>query len=194
MVLVGVGMKNEAPAINLIKNKKQNSLDKLLDWALTFGRVVIILTEAIALSAFLYRFSLDRDLIDLKEKINQKAKILELSEANENRYRNLQERLALIAKLDNTSTESNKVLTDIVALAPADIIFNNLSYSSENMRIDTNIQSVPSFSYFINALRNYPQVNFVSIDKIENKTSNATISVGISITFKKDQKVAAKTK
>ena len=66
------------PSINLFKDKNKNFFDLFIKWALSIGRVVVIATEAIALSAFLYRFSLDQQLIDLNDKIVQKQALVKL--------------------------------------------------------------------------------------------------------------------
>ncbi|MDE2025485.1 MAG: hypothetical protein KGJ07_03255, partial [Patescibacteria group bacterium] len=76
--------------INLVRGRRPRVLDQFVGWALTIGRVVVILTELIALGAFLYRFGLDRQLVDLHDKIAQEQSIVDLLKQNENSYRNLQ--------------------------------------------------------------------------------------------------------
>ena len=87
-------MQKKPISINLLK--QQTSLvDRFIDWALTIGRLLVILTEIVALSAFIYRFSLDRQLIDLHSKITQEQAIANYLNNNEKKYRNLQDRLAI---------------------------------------------------------------------------------------------------
>lgn len=178
-------MANNAPAINLLKTGRVQFFDKFIKWALTFGRVVVIVTEITALSAFLYRFSLDRQLIDLHDQIELKDTYVRALKANEEKYRNLQERLALSTILGQNATETVKVFKDIIAFAPLDFIINNLRISEDSIRIDANVQSVSSLTNFIKNLKRYPSVESVSLDTIENKTSRATIVVSITANFKK---------
>jgi len=89
-------MSSKPALINLVKGKHKSFFDRFLAWALSAGRVIIIVTEIIALSAFLYRFSLDREIIDLRDNTKQEQKILELFKEQEKTFRNLQERLSCL--------------------------------------------------------------------------------------------------
>ena len=65
--------------INLLgqEDLKHTPQGRILNWALTYGRDIMIGTEIVVLLAFISRFSLDRKLTDLKEEISQKIKDLE---------------------------------------------------------------------------------------------------------------------
>lgn len=168
------------PSINLIKGKEQSVTDKIIQWALTIGRVLVIVTETIALAAFLYRFSLDRELIDLHDQIAQKAKFVSFSKQNEDKFRNLQERLTTASELDGTSKQTANTFSEIVNLAAKDLIFNNITLSQDFIRADITARSIGPVTTFVEELKKYPNVNFVSIDKIDNKTSSSRIIVSIT--------------
>lgn len=178
-------MLNKLPSINLVKKERKPFLDTFLNWALTIGRVVVMLTELIALSTFLYRFSLDRQIIDLHDKIKQKQTIVNLLKENEYKYRNLQNRLALASELEETGIKPSTIFMDIYKLAPLGVDINTLTVSKNGLKIDTNAQSLPSLTAFINNLNSYPQTLTVNLDKIENRISNATLGVSISVSLKK---------
>ncbi len=177
-------MPNQTSSINLLKKQEVNFFEKFISWALTIGRIIVIITEIVALSAFIYRFSLDRKLIDLHSKIKQEQTIVGLSKANEEKYRNLQDRLALAAKYDENGKQTVQIFKDVLKLAPQDFIFDTVIVSEKNIRIEAHVQSVLSLTTFVNQLRNYPKTETVSIDKIENKTSNATIVVVMTALIK----------
>src|SRR3989344_8107024 len=66
-------------SINLIiKEKTQENLSgQFLNWALTYGRYIIIVIQIVVLSVFFMRFKLDRDRTDLKESVSQKKGLVE---------------------------------------------------------------------------------------------------------------------
>lgn len=178
-------VKNKLPSVNLLKKEGESFFDKFIQWALTVGRILVMLTEIVALSAFLYRFSLDRKLIDLHDQIKLKDAYVKVLKSNEDKYRNLQERLAITTKLSKTSIDTANLITDLIALAPSDIIFNSLKISEDSVIIDANVQSVTSLTDFINKLKAHKAIRTVSLDRIENKTSTATIVVTITAVLKK---------
>lgn len=173
-----------APSINLLEDKNKGFLDKAINWSLTVGRIVVILTELIALSAFLYRFSLDRQLIDLHDEIARKQAIIKFYKINEEKYRNFQQRLALASKLTTAQNQMTKVFVDITSLSPNGISVDNLIVTKDAIKIDARASSVQALSTFITSLKRYPNITSVSLDKLENKTSNAIISVNISAKVK----------
>lgn len=178
-------------SINLVKGQDKGFFDKFINWALTVGRLVVILTELVALLAFLYRFSLDRRLIDLHDQISQKQSIVKILKQKEDTYRNIQGRLALAATLTKTGQEKTQIFSDILSLAPPDFIFNNIVLSQDAVRIDASAKSVSSLASFIRDIKNYKQTSSVSLDKIENKTAGTAIAVSIAVRLKKtsDQNV-----
>ncbi|MDP3988203.1 MAG: PilN domain-containing protein [Candidatus Levybacteria bacterium] len=172
-------------SINLVRGKNQSFIDKFIKWALSIGRVVVILTEAIALATFLYRFSLDIQISDLHDTINQKQAMLKYLKTSEDKYRNLQSRLVISQKLSNDGSRTTKIFKDVVRLAPEDLLVENLVLSGDYVKIEVKARSIISLASFVKALREYPDIDSVSLDKIENRTSTSIIAVGITAMLKK---------
>lgn len=173
------------PSINLAKNRGEKFVDRFLKWALTTGRVMIILTEAAALAAFLYRFGLDRQNIALHDQIKQQQAIVDLLKNNEATYRNLQDRLQLAKVLDTDAQQSIKAFQDIVRFIPSDMFLRTLEVSDTTVHIDGDVHSIIELSDLVKKLKSYPGVDSVSVDKIENKGAQGTFSTTITVTFKK---------
>lgn len=164
-------MPENSPSINLIKNKQIPLLDKFMNWALTVGRLIVILTEIVAVLAFIYRFSLDERLSDLHSAIKQKQVIVSLLRQDENKYRNLQDRIALASTTSEKVTKSSKIVRDIIELAPLGIKIDDLTQSKDRINININTASISSLRDFISLLKNYPDIKSINIDNIENKPS-----------------------
>jgi hypothetical protein len=174
----------KSAAINLAKGRGQTFLDRFLNWALSVGRVVVILTEAIALFAFLYRFNLDRQIIDLHSRINQEQIIVKLLNNNETTYRSLQDRLASINTLSKEAPEEAKTINDIFGLIPSEINFKQMNITKDTVQIEVSGQSADQFAALIKQLRGYSKISSTSVDKIENKTSTATIIMSLTVKLK----------
>lgn len=173
----------QSPSINLVK-KPENVVDRFINWTLTVGRLVVIVTEVIALAAFLYRFSLDRQLIDLRTTIRQKQAVIELLKDNENVYRNLQNRLAVASNFGGQGKDKVAVTSDLISFAPPGLVFNNINIQDERVRVNVNVNTVSVLSSFVNSLKTYDSIESVSIDKIENRPSSSVITVSITAALK----------
>src|ERR1035437_314997 len=177
-------------SINLIGSKNK-TFDLIISWALTIGRALVIAVEIVALGAFLYRFSLDNQLQDLRTKIKQEQAIVVYQKNSEDNYRNLQDRLAIITSVSKSSDSNLKTFKDILALAPTGFTFKIFDSSGDKAQLEADVVSVDVLSSFIAKLKAYPSVASISLDKIQNDTVNSTVTVGISILFKKEGGVNA---
>ena len=177
-------MAKRSTSINLLKSNKNETLEQVINWSLSVGRFLVIGVELIALGAFLFRFGLDRQIIDLHALIKNKQIIVADLKDSENTYRNLQDRLSIAASFSNTGAQQVKIFTDTAGFAPPGLTFNEIAFDQNTLRIDANVTSVQPLSTFVASLKAYAPIESVSIDKIENKTSNAIINVSMTVKLK----------
>lgn len=175
---------HSSASVNLIK-RKINLLDEILKWALSVGRLLVIITEIAAFSAFIYRFSLDRTLIDLHSKIKQEQAIVESLKDKEKIYRNLQERILSASTHNATGNKNVKILDDIISITPSEITFNTLLIEDDEVKIDLNINSITSMNAFVESLKSHPRINSVSIDRISNKNEKNSVNILLTAKLKK---------
>lgn len=174
-------MEKKSISINLLKNKQGTFVNKFIDWALTIGRLLVILTELIALSAFLYRFSLDRQLIDLHSKIKQQEAIVKTFKNNEDKYRNLQDRLALASNFSNDGVEKIKIFQDILNFVPDGVKLGNLVMHEKRIGINATAQNTASLDLFTNSLKSYTRLKKLNLDNIQ-----ISLAKGLIVNFTAD--------
>ena len=78
-------------------------------------------------------------------------------------------------------TEGQSINT-LISLPPLFILL--IICSKEGIRLTADISTISSLREFTEKLKTYEKVESVSIDKIENRPSNALISVTLSIGIK----------
>jgi hypothetical protein len=178
-------MSDTSPTINLLKNKGVNYADRFINWALSAGRMIVVVTEIIALSAFIYRFSLDRSIIDLHGKIKQEQNIVEYYRKEEQSYRNVQDRIALANQVNSNQTTNYNVVQDLLLLIPQDVILTSFSSDTSKVRMSVTLQSPGTLKNFVQKLSTYKGTDSVSIDTIQNKPASAIIGVDLTILLKK---------
>ncbi|OGH09742.1 MAG: hypothetical protein A2152_03980 [Candidatus Levybacteria bacterium RBG_16_35_6] len=180
--------------INLLNSKQSSFFERFINWTLTIGRIVIIVTELIALSAFLYRFSLDQQLIDLHSKIKQEQAIVEYLKESEATYRNLQDRLTVSSNSSKAGDERVKIFKDVISFAPLGIAFDEFNLTNDRIKINTQVYSVSSLSSFVNSVKKYSFVDKVMIENIQNKASIGLLTATINITLKSKAAYASQSR
>lgn len=187
-------MDKQPASINLLKKPSNSTLDTILHFAVTGGRFIIILTETIALAAFLYRFTLDRQIIDLRDEIRANAAIVSQYESLEQDYRGIQDRIQQAGVLSKEAPMLPGLFSGIIEKGNGRVTFTSVLISVDTIRMEADASSVAALNEFVTALRSDPLIEEVSIDRIENRTSNALISVAISAQIKGVKKVDTKKK
>ena len=177
-------MAETVPSINLLPQKGESFLTQFFNWTLSIGRLLIILTEMVALGTFLYRFTLDMQIVDLHDKIKGQSLIVGSFKSSEDTYRNLQDRLVLIKNYDSIGSNTSTIFRDITNFGQGKVTFLNLTVDSDTAKIEAQAPSSSSISQFVDLLKNYPSITSVSVDKVENSSSRATISVSITANLK----------
>jgi hypothetical protein len=182
-------MANETKTINLLPGKDGGFLPQFLNWALTIGRLLIILVETLALATFLYRFTLDMKIVDLHDQIKSQSTIVQNFAAQEAVFRNLQARLTL-AKTYSIANRTPQIFQDIVAMGRGQITFKNLLVATDSIKIEAEAPTAGRLSRFTEKLKNYHDIAEVSVDKVETKTSSAIVTVIISARIKPNPNAA----
>ncbi|HUQ85587.1 MAG TPA: hypothetical protein VM077_04640 [Candidatus Limnocylindrales bacterium] len=172
-------MAEKIKSINLLPNKNGGFVDQFLGWALTIGRLLIILTETLALGTFIYRFSIDMKIIDLHDNIKYNSTIVQQYQ-KEQAFRDIQTRLALTETYGNKNNNASLILSDIIEMGRAKITFKKLVISSGTVKIEAQAPNGNALTLFVNTLKNYPGIVSVSIGSIETKTSSSLINADIT--------------
>lgn len=169
-------MPNDLPSINLVKNKQIPLFDKFMDWTLTIGRLIVIVTEVVAVIVFIYRFSLDEKIVNLHSAIKQQQNIISVLKNDESKHRNLQDRIALASTFSTKATSSDRNITGIISLIPNQVRISNFILNEDQVKLSVDIASISSLENLVNSLKGYSGIKSISIDSIENKPS-----IGLSI-------------
>lgn len=176
-------MAKDQISINLLDNKGKSFTEQFLDWALAIGRLLIIVTETVALAAFLYRFSIDRRIIDLHDEIKRDQAMVGYFLKGEETYRHVQQKLTT-SKKNTTSSPVVTLFEDMVRISGSDITFSNLTVSPGLMEISAKATNVATLSEFVQEVKKHAQVASVAIDKVENRPSSSTVIVTLSVQLK----------
>jgi len=167
--------------INLVKKKGTPSLDVFLHWAITGGRFLVILTETIALGAFIYRFSLDRQIVDLNDLIKQRQQIVAAVSTNEKLFRQVQDSLTQATNLNENVLVMPTQLSDIQKLAEKNnITITLLNINPNLLHIEFTTGSLDNLKNFINDLEKRKDIKDISIDRIEDRISSAELEAEVS--------------
>lgn len=115
--------------VNLLVHKGDQLplANRIIKWLLSSGRLIVVVVELITISAFVLRYKLDAELIDLKEQIKSKVPYIQSLKADEIAIRQTQFQLATIKRTRAESPNFTQVVTKIAQITPASIQLTNIT-------------------------------------------------------------------
>lgn len=122
---------------------------RIITWATTYGRYIMIATEVVVLLAFISRFSLDRKLTDLKEEISQKQTIIDANATFEKEVRTLQDQLAQVKTLMTDQTRPVSLLALVNKNLPPDVYIYSFNITGSKLTLDMIAGTSGGFAQFL---------------------------------------------
>ncbi len=121
---------NLAPDIHF---SKSNILDKLYIWGTYAGKTLIIVTNFVIISIWLYRWDLDRRIYNLATSIQEKQLAITSISKKEATIRKIQNKLNIIREIENQNTYSSKVLNSFNQSLIQDIEVGRITFPSTKL-------------------------------------------------------------
>lgn len=168
--------------INLIGKPKQAFRESFLKWSVNVGRIIIITTELIALSALFYRFTIDRKIIDLHDQIKRAEIFVKNQQVKENDYVSIQKRLENIKKTQAETEIKIALINDILAaISQGSFSSTNLTVNQNNININGFAFSIFQLNNFIENLKGNPNIVSISLDDVSSVNEGIQFKLRIEL-------------
>lgn len=164
---------SKSKIINLLPEDQfqSSTLGRILKWALSSFRVMVIITELVVMSAFLSRFWLDARNSDLNEELNiNKAQVLAYSNT-ETEFRSYQKKLSILKSLYNES-QNTELISGIINLIPSDVILSSIQKTKDGIQIKALSYTEQSIAQFLVNLSQLGQLSDVTLSQVASSVDN----------------------
>lgn len=162
-------MKTVAYNVNLIPKDPffTTPIGKVLKWALSVGRYIVVFTELIVIFSFLTRFSLDRQVTDLNETIARKRTIIESYGTLEDDVTRVQ---AILQEYDQIAAQENitEVFPEMSRIVPSDVVLTEFVIRPGQVSFSGLVTSQNSLNALISNIQLSQRFFNVSVDRIES--------------------------
>ncbi|OIP57137.1 MAG: hypothetical protein COX79_00870 [Candidatus Levybacteria bacterium CG_4_10_14_0_2_um_filter_36_16] len=173
---------NQNITINLSGKPKQTISDVFLKWVVNGGRIIIVVTELLALGALFYRFTIDGKIIDLHDHIKQAEFAVKNRAEEEKKYRSIQDRLSNIKSTQDETKTKVDILNDILkSISEGTFSATNLIVNKNIITINASAYSVFPVNNFIENLKQNPNVTAISIDEISSGDKGVQFKINIEL-------------
>jgi len=175
-------MPAKTPSVNLLnmEDSTHSVVGRIISFITTYGRYILITTELIVILAFVSRFSLDRQLTDLKEEISMKEDILSVNQDIENEIRKTQGQLKEVKTLLNGQTTVIDGIQMLQAILPTGVYLENLSLNGANLTTNAIALDILPFSQTLSNLSASSVFQDIRIRSVTKQPQKSTINFSLS--------------
>lgn len=173
-------------SINLLPRDafESSTLGIILEWALVFGKWAVILTQLVVMGAFIYRFTLDRSLTDLRKAIAKNVAVVKSYDQVERDYVLAQKQVIKATTVLATQDQAMKILDRIEAITPSEVWYDRINLTPTTLTLTAYAASLPGFGQFLTSVQRDPLFTGVRVGKIESSVSKgAQMQFDISMTL-----------
>ncbi len=141
-------------------------LGKLLRWATTAGRYLVIFTELIVVLCFASRFTLDRQITDLNTSILQKRVIIESYGDLEKNVRSVQQKIEQYSQIE-PQTNLADTFPKLISVIPPEVRLERLTILPNSISFSGKATSQDILNGFIRNLQGSTQLTNVEMSAID---------------------------
>lgn len=170
--------KGKNKPINLLPSEEfEGSITgRILRWAMTTFRFIVIITEMIVMAAFLSRFWLDAQNSDLNDLLRVKTSQISAQSTFEKSFRDLQARLKIAQDLGKETPPSG-VLTRVMAKVPNDISIQSFSYQGSSLQVKGVSTTEIGIAQFVSNLKADKSFKEVELGQIGSSEENGSLTI-----------------
>jgi Tfp pilus assembly protein PilN len=171
-------------SINLLDQDalSQSALGKVLLWALSIGRYIVVFTELIVILSFLSRFKLDRDLTDLNDAVATQKAIIKSYGDLEERFNFTQDQIAFIKEMTPVISPITKL--DLLGKSlPQDVKVTKIGLRDVTLSLNGLALSDDGFIQLLKALKHDELVDSLTLGNVVTKSASSEIEFDLRIDF-----------
>ncbi|MBI5018988.1 PilN domain-containing protein [Candidatus Gottesmanbacteria bacterium] len=142
---------------------------RLISWATTYGRYIMITTEIVVLLAFISRFSLDRKNTDLTEELSQKQAILQANIGFEKEIKSLQANLATTKQLMAEQGRAVTIINTMETMLPPDVYLTSFEITKNKINIAATAGTTGGFAQFLSNIQSTKLIRNVVLGDIQRE-------------------------
>lgn len=169
--------------INLLggSDLEHTPVGRIISWATTYGRYIMIGTEIVVLLAFISRFSLDRKLTDLNDEITQKQAIITVNQNIESRINSVNSQIAKIKALYKDQDEPLRVLDAFQTLLPPDVYLVSIDVTAIDLKVGAVAGTTTGFSQMINLISSNRTFTGVELGQVTKSITGINFQINAKI-------------
>lgn len=143
---------------------------RVMSWASSVGRYLVIFTEIVVILSFASRFTLDRQLNDLNGNILQQSYLVESFGNLENDVRKIQKKTEYL-KQQQSKVNPINLLEIVRSSLPREVFLNSITLRGDSVSITGETEIAEALSAMVISLTRKRAVSALYVESVQNRTN-----------------------
>lgn len=161
-----------------------SGLGKFLNWAMTSGRVLVVLTEFVVLLAFGSRFYFDKKLNDITETLDQKLEQISSYAEIETQMRTILAKQAPINTFLNNNIKFSKKYDDLTAIVPFGVKLEKVFLDQNTLRFIGKSDTELGFALLLRKMKSMNSLSYINIKDVGFDQNTKAVTFTIQANYK----------
>ncbi len=161
-----------------------SSLGKFLSWAMTSGRVLVVLTEFVVLLAFGSRFYFDKKLNDISETLDQKLEQISSYVDIEAKMRNLLAKQAPVNTFLSNNIKFSKKYQDLSSIVPFGVKLDKVFLDQNTLKFTGKSETELGFALLLRKMKAMDSLSYINIKDVGFDQNTKVVMFTIQANYK----------
>lgn len=139
--------------INLFPAKEQSPADRVMYFAFHYLRYILVITQFVVICVFFFRFKVDQDIVDLKDKLVQQEQIVMAVQPLLKEVETINTKITNIGNVLDKQTSISEIYGYFFTRLPQNISIISLKMTSTSVEMDGVTEDVNSVKMFYESLK-----------------------------------------
>lgn len=166
--------------INLFPERDKNVSEKIIYFAFHYLRYILVITQFVAICVFFFRFKVDQEIVDLKDKLNQKQSIVTATSDLVGRVQEIDTKMKQVQLvLDEQEVFQSKYSYTLSQISP-EIRIDNFVMGADAVDIDGSSATVDPIKTMYDALQADQKYKVIDLSTIEKGEEGFSFSLHLA--------------
>lgn len=163
--------------INLFPHQQKTATERLIYFGLHYLRHILVITQFVAICVFFFRFTVDQQIVDLRDTLAQKDSIVEATSSLIKSVEELDVKIKNVKTVLSLQAKTQETYNYIFSKTPENINFNLLSIEGELVQIEGVSTSAESIRDFFENIKNENKFESSELSNIQRDSAGYNFSI-----------------
>lgn len=163
--------------INLFPHQDKTASERLIYFGLHYLRHILVITQFVAICVFFFRFTVDQQIVDLKETLSQKDSIVTATQSLVKSIEDLDRKINNAKQILDEQTQINESYAYVFSKIPDNIKIETLEFKNNIVSLQGSSENAEIIRAIYENIKNEKRFKIVTLSNIVREENSYLFSI-----------------